>query len=375
MTIWYGDGSPSYGRVAASVLLLPLAWIYGWGMRVRAFAYGQGWFGVARPVQPVIVVGNLTVGGTGKTPFTIWLVERLTSQGLRVGVVSRGYGRTAVEPRVVAPDSSVRDVGDEPLLIRRRTHAAVAVAARRKDAVDLLLTRDVDVIVADDGLQHLALARDAELVVVDGMRGLGNGALLPAGPLREPVTRLASVSAIIVNDGSMPDSGGKAMPPPLDARSARKLAASLRGRPRVPMVEMRMRASRAVRLAGARMGTGAGADAGAGPEERSLASFADQRVHAVAGIGHPQRFFSLLHGMGIGVTPHAFPDHHRYSAADLAFGDDAPILMTEKDAVKCGDLAHPRAWFVPIDAELAPADAETLLGIVMDSIAARRRAG
>lgn len=362
MKLWYGDGAVSYGRAAAAVLLQPCAWIYGAIVAVRAFAYGHRWLPVARPGQPVIVVGNLTVGGTGKTPFAIWLVQQLTAAGLRVGVVSRGYGRTSTEPRIVAADADPADVGDEPLLIHRRTGVAVCVAAKRADAVKRLESRAVDVLVADDGLQHLALARDLEFVVIDGARGLGNGSLLPAGPLREPATRLATVSAIVVNGGARPaDAGSQAMPPPLDARLARKLAASLRGRPSVPMVAMRVTATRAVRLAG--------------DEQRPLTSFADQRVHAVAGIGNPERFFALLRGLDIGVTPHEFPDHHVFTAADLTFGDDAPILMTEKDAVKCERHANARTWYVPIDADLAPADASTLLAIVMNSIAARRGAG
>ena len=332
--IWYG-GAPT------SLLLLPLAWLYGAVMSVRRVFYELGWLPSYRVERPVVVVGNLTVGGTGKTPLVAWLAERLTERGLRVGIVSRGYGSASATPRVVEPNSRWQDVGDEPLLLRQRTGCDVVVATDRVAGAQLLVQRGADVILADDGLQHLRLARDVEIVVVDGARGFGNGFLLPAGPLREPAARLALANFVVING------------PPEHASIAHQPMA----RDMQP-VQMALSPGTVLPVAGSRA-------------DRTLESFRGQRVHAVAGIGNPGRFFADLRGRGLNVVEHPFPDHHPFTAADLDFGDAAPVLMTEKDAVKCrafaGAPALAAAWFVPVTARFSDTHA---VGMV-DHVVAR----
>jgi tetraacyldisaccharide 4'-kinase len=273
--------------------------------------YHHGWLRSEQLPVPVIVVGNIVAGGAGKTPLTIALVEALCARGYKPGVVSRGYGGAARAPMLLdaQPDPTV--TGDEPALIRMRTGAPVAIGARRADAARLLLPEGVNVVIADDGLQHYALARDAEICVVDGMRRLGNGRLLPAGPLREPESRLRDVDFIVCNGG---DAHNGEVPMHLVLADAVTLAEPARTSP--------------------------------------LVAFSGTCVHAVAGIGHPARFFDALRALGIDVIAHPFPDHHRYTAADLEFGDGLPVLMTEKDAVKCRVFAKEDAWAVPVTAEL-----------------------
>lgn len=322
-----------YGRSFVAVLLRPLSWLYALVVGARRQAYRLGLLSVTKMPTPVVVVGNLTVGGTGKTPFVVWLVTQLAAAGRRPGVISRGYGRRSAAPRLVDADSGAAEAGDEPLLIRRRTGRPVAVGRERVVACRLLETQSVDVIVADDGLQHLALARDCELVLIDGARGFGNGQLLPAGPLREGSGRLREVDAVIMVDGS----GER----------------SLAGR---PVFHMRLLAEHIVPLAG--------------PQDAklALASLSGERVHAVAGIGHPERFFRTLAAAGLDVIPHAFPDHHNYSAADLAFDDELPILMTEKDAVKCTAFASSRTGYVPVSGAFSDAEASALLALVTHKV-------
>lgn len=313
---WYEDRPPPWWT-------LPLAALYGWVVRVRRAWYRRGWLRARKLPVPVVVVGNIVAGGAGKTPLAIALVETLRARGFKPGVVSRGYGGTARAPMLLdaQPDPAV--VGDEPALIRMRTGAPVAIGAERPSAAMLLLGEGVDVIIADDGLQHYALERDAEIGVVDGARGLGNGRLLPAGPLREPAARLDEVDFVVCN-------------------AVNEDGASARGNPPKPAMEsaipMRLHGDIARDL---RNGSG-----------RPLASFAGTRVHAVAGIGHPPRFFDALRAAGIDVIAHPFADHHRYTPADLDFGDGLPVLMTEKDAVKCRALAQANWWSVPVTAEL-----------------------
>jgi tetraacyldisaccharide 4'-kinase len=260
---------------------------------------------------PVIVVGNIVVGGAGKTPLVIALIEALRQRGWKPGVVARGYDGSANSPRLLdaQPDPTV--VGDEPALIRVQTGAAVAIGADRVAAARLLLAEGVDVIVADDGLQHYALARDVEVCVIDGVRRLGNGHLLPAGPLREPETRLHEVDFVVCNGGE----------------------------PRAGEIPMRLALASAISIAhpGRRM---------------PLARFSGQHVHAVAGIGHPARFFDALRAQGIEPIEHPFPDHHRHAVSDFDFGDDHPVLMTEKDAVKCATFTREHWWRVPVTPEL-----------------------
>jgi tetraacyldisaccharide 4'-kinase len=331
-------------------LLQPLAWVYRLAVGVRRRAYASGWAQTHAAGRPVVVVGNLTVGGTGKTPLTIWLSRELSALGLKVGVVSRGYGandwhgaRSGRRPRLVDPQAQWREVGDEPLIIARRTGCTTVVGRDRVAAAHALVARGVDVIVADDGLQHLALARDCEIVVVDGARGFGNGRVLPAGPLREPLERLRHADAVVVNG----------------AVAHASLAQALAG---AAPLGMSLVATDAVRL-----------DA---PEAaRPLESFRGQHVHAVAGIGNPARFFAGLRAHGISVLEHAFPDHHPFRAAELQFGDGLPVLMTEKDAVKCAAFADPRLWYVPVTAQFPEADAHELLRRVLSRVRAAAATG
>ncbi|AHK78889.1 tetraacyldisaccharide 4'-kinase [Ectothiorhodospira haloalkaliphila] len=263
------------------------------------------------PVRAVVVVGNVTVGGTGKTPMVVWLCNWLREHGYRPGVVSRGYGgRSRTWPREVTPRSDPAQVGDEPVLIATRGGCPVCVGPDRNRAAHLLLAQhDCDVIVTDDGLQHYALRRDLEIVMVDGERRFGNGFCLPAGPLREPLERVREADYVVVTGGEA-QSGEYAM------RLVSQVAMSVRDPGRT----------------------------------RPLSDFVGQRVHAMAGIGHPPRFFAMLRERGLEVVEHAFPDHHVYGNCDIRFGDGSPVLMTEKDAVKCRGIAGPEHWFVPVSA-------------------------
>jgi tetraacyldisaccharide 4'-kinase len=333
--IWYG-GAPT------SILLLPLSWLYRAVMAARRVFYEQGWLPSYRINRPVIVVGNLTVGGTGKTPFVAWLAEKLTERGLRVGILSRGYGSSeATAPRVVEPSSAWQQVGDEPLLLRQRTGCDVVVSVDRATGAELLAQRGADVIVCDDGLQHLRLARDLEIVVIDGARGFGNGRLLPAGPLREPPSRAALANLVVIN-GRPEHASITRLPTSRD----------------LPPVQMSLSPGRVLPVAGVRA-------------DRALESFRGQRVHAVAGIGNPWRFFADLRGRGLDIVEHAFPDHHPFTAADLDFGDAQPVLMTEKDAVKCRAFADARAWYVPVTARFSDAHSAELLEKIAGTLGRR----
>jgi tetraacyldisaccharide 4'-kinase len=327
--LWYRDSAP--------LLLAPLAWIYGALAGARRRAYAAGVLRQRRLTRPVVVVGNLTVGGTGKTPLAIHLARMLSAEKLRVGVVARGYGRRSGALRDVHPDSDWRDVGDEPVIIARRTGCATLVAADRVAAARTLIARGADVIVADDGLQHLALGRDCAIAVIDGSRGFGNGRLLPQGPLREPAAALGRADIVVVN--GEPEHG------------------SLAGALPAATLVMRLAAEPAVRLDGR------------GPP-CELSAFSGRRVHAVAGIGNPQRFFHELAGRGIEVIAHSFPDHHPFTARELAFPDELPILMTEKDAVKCTPFVSARLWCVPVSAVFSDSDAQELRARVLARLGA-----
>ena len=300
-----------YDVHARPSLLQPLGWLYGGLLAVRSRAYGAGWLRRQRAPRPVIVIGNLTVGGTGKTPLTLWLAGELKARGLKVGILSRGYGRSSAAPHLVLPTSAWAEVGDEPLLLARRAGVPTVVASDRVAGARLLAGAGVEIILCDDGLQHLRLARDCEIVVIDGARGFGNGRLLPAGPLREPPGRLASADLVVVNG----------------APEHASLAGAGAGR---PLLRMDLIGTQAVRL-----------DA---QESRPLGAFRTQEVHAVAGIGNPQRFFRELRAQGLKLIEHPFPDHYPLKAQDLAFGDARAVLMTEKDAVKCSTFADARLW-------------------------------
>jgi tetraacyldisaccharide 4'-kinase len=308
-TIWYRQAPPP-------ALLSPLASVYSAVADHLANTHRQQ--AVKLPV-PVIVVGNIAIGGTGKTPFTLWLIDQLRAMGRRPGVISRGYGgRAPCYPLRVTAVTDPDHCGDEPALIARRAHVPIVVAPDRVAAGRRLLEGGgVDVIIADDGLQHYRLARDLEICVVDGSRGVGNGARLPAGPLREPPSRLAAVDLVVVNGGDWPQAPAGAISMRLVTDSARALADD---------------------------------------RTQPLAQFSGRRVHAVAGIGNPARFFRSLRAAGLDLVEHPFPDHHRYAEIDLAFGGDAPVLMTEKDAVKCGDFGRLPLWRVPAQASVSVDD-------------------
>lgn len=315
---WYGDGRlPWWTR--------PLAMVYGALVGLRQGLYRNGLLRTQRLPVPVVVVGNISVGGTGKTPLTLALVQHLRERGHRPGVVSRGYGGSQREPVLLGDLPAPEQVGDEPCLIRA-SGTPVAVGRDRPAAARLLLDAGCNVIVADDGLQHYRLARDVEICVIDGVRRFGNALLLPAGPLREPVARLHSVDLRVCH-------GGTAQPG--------EYPMHLRGGDVVGLVD---------------------------GQRRPLDVFRGSRVHAVAAIGHPERFFNDLRKAGIEVIEHGFADHHAFVQADLQFADGLPLLMTDKDAIKCQAFAQPDWWRVPVQAQLPMAFFDAVVARIESSM-------
>lgn len=307
---WY-KGHPLLG------LLAPLEALYRRVVRGKRQRFLRGEGEIYRAPVPVLVVGNITVGGTGKTPLILFLIEHCRQRGIRVGVVSRGYGATPPQlPWRVKADQAASEAGDEPLLIVQRTGVPLMIDPDRSQAVRALLDAEpLDLILCDDGLQHYRLARDLELVLIDATRRLGNRRCLPAGPLREPAERLAEVDAVLYNGaGADRDDGfGFSLQP-----------------------------SALVNLL-----TG---------ERCALDHFpAGQQLHAVAGIGNPQRFFNTLQGLNWQPLPHPFADHAQFSAEALSFSPDLPLVMTEKDAVKCRSFAKAHWWYLAVDAQPSPA--------------------
>lgn len=320
------------GRSPLWRLLWPLSLLYGAVSALIRLSYRCGWRKSWQAPVPVVVVGNLTAGGNGKTPLVIWLVQALQQQGIRVGVVSRGYGGRAERyPLLVDAETATDQAGDEPVLIAQRCGVPVAVAPVRRAAVEALLQHTpVDMIVTDDGLQHYALRRDREIVVVDGVRRFGNGWWLPAGPMRERESRLQRVDAVVVNGGS----------------------------PQAGEIAMTLKPGMATNLLSG--------------ETRPLAGLS--QVVAMAGIGYPQRFFSTLRQLGVTpVAEVAFADHRAYGEAELAalLTDGQILLMTEKDAVKCRGFAQPGWWYLPVDAELSGARVQPLLDDLVRLVARR----
>ncbi|MET0255105.1 MAG: tetraacyldisaccharide 4'-kinase [Luteibacter sp.] len=300
---WYGGGEPP-------LWTRPLEALYRAVVRRRAERFRRDPSAVVKLAVPVVVVGNITIGGTGKTPLIVALAGAMAERGFRPGVVSRGYGGSERGPYLLAADDDPAKVGDEPSLIRQ-SGFPVAIGRERPEAAQLLIDAGCDLVLADDGLQHHRLGRDVEICVIDGERRLGNGHLLPAGPLREPASRLAQVDFIVVN-GS--------------AGQPNEIVMTLEGGVAVNMADPARTAP--------------------------LADFAGRPAHAVAGIGNPARFFASLSAQGIAVDGHPFADHHAFTRDDLTFADGCPVLMTDKDAVKCRAFARDHWWRVPVSAVL-----------------------
>ncbi len=302
-------------------ILLPASWLFGVITSLRRWCYRRGILKSHHFNIPVLVVGNITAGGTGKTPCVIALANYLIAEGWCPGIVSRGVGGSRrSKPVIVTTHSSPELCGDEALLLARRCECPVVIAANRVEAVRALLHHapQCNVIISDDGLQHYRLARNVEIVIIDGDRQFGNGFLQPAGPLRESVSRLASVDFTLVNGGVMDHAYTMTL---------------------VPHYWVSVR-DKNLRL--------------------DLDALPQQQVHGVAGIGNPLRFFNLLRKLGFSVIEHAFPDHYPFSDIDFNFGDDLPVLMTEKDAVKCAAFSNDKMWYLDVSARLDP----VLLGLI-----------
>ncbi len=304
------------------LLLMPLSWLFYLLSASRRLCYRLGILKSYRTQVPIIVIGNITVGGTGKTPLVIWLTDQLKRAGFTPGIISRGYGVNNHQSIEVSLGSLPSEVGDEPVLLMRRTGCPVFVNIDRVFAAKSLLQGHpaCNVIISDDGLQHYRMQRDIELVVVDATRGFGNQMLLPAGPLREPVSRLKQVDAVIYN-GKPVDLAGFEMS--LQAKTIRRV-----DDPRI---------------------------------EASLDVLENVPIKAVAGIGNPKRFFQQLRELELVIEEHMFPDHYAYRPEDLAFAGDAVVLMTEKDAVKCAAFAKQNWWYLPVDALLDKALADYIV--------------
>ncbi|WP_020408753.1 tetraacyldisaccharide 4'-kinase [Hahella ganghwensis] len=330
--LWY---ERSLWRLICLPFFLPLTFIYVLVVYCRKCYF---LFFVRRQSQcsvPVIVVGNISVGGTGKTPLTLALIRYFHGRGYRVGVISRGYGgKPDVYPHKVLPTDDPGTCGDEPLLISQRTGAPVVIDPDRVAALRFVMeSSECDLVISDDGLQHLNLQRDVEIVVVDARRGLGNGWCLPAGPLREPASRLKSVDFVIANgEGSIPAN-----------------------------YQMQLAPSRLVAVSG--------------HDSRLTNDFAGKRVHGVAGIGNPERFFLTLEALGIEVIRHAFPDHHRYTRQDIDFNDGLPVIMTEKDAVKCRVFELSDLWYLEVEGVVDQSFFENLEACIQNKRSLPERAG
>tara|TARA_R110002072_G_scaffold90500_7_gene202490 strand:+ start:40628 stop:41647 length:1020 start_codon:yes stop_codon:yes gene_type:complete len=302
-------------------LLWPLSLIYHLIIVVRQFLYHRGLLKIHHVTVPVVVVGNITVGGTGKSPLVCHLIEALREKGFNPGIVSRGYGARLdkYQVREVLSNSLPSEVGDEPLMLKKKLNCRIFVSPSRALAAKTLEKAGCDIIISDDGLQHYALHRDIEICVFDGQRKWGNGHLLPMGPLREPLSRLKSIPYLVVNGAS-------------NARSYGQSSLNQKA------FNMTLHAESLINISS--------------EETKPLADFSNERVHAVAAIGHPERFFTTLNDAGIKLEIHAFGDHHAYQESDFQFDQTRPIIMTEKDAVKCELFELKDTWFLPVSAKL-----------------------
>lgn len=320
--------------------LLPLSFVFRFLSGIRRLCYRLGIKKSYQFSQPLIVVGNITTGGTGKTPFVLWLVNYLKAQGKNPGIALRGVGgRKKYSPVRVTPASSPFEMGDEAVLLAKNTYCPVVACIDRVAAVKQLLDIGCDIIVCDDGLQHYRLNRSLEIAIIDGDRYFGNGLPLPAGPLREPLSRLRQVDFIMVNQH-------EALPLPDSHNRVNNL-------PTLPMHQQMINFVSVQH-----------------PEQEvDLTTFANQKVHAVAGIGNPKRFFQMLKRLNIDIIPHVFPDHHAYQPQDLAFPDTLDILMTEKDAIKCQALPlNKRLWYLRIKIEVSDGFKKALLAKLTNTL-------
>ncbi len=329
---WYEDAPSGW-------LLLPLSGLYWLVLYVRDLLRASGVLRTHKAAVPVVIVGNITAGGTGKTPTVLWLVQELRARGFSPGIVSRGYGGSKANSSMrVEPDTDAAVAGDEPVLLAKRGQCPVVVDPDRVRAAQMLVDDGVDVVVADDGLQHYRLERDYEICVIDGARGLGNRRLLPSGPLRESAQRLESVEQVLVN--------GELRESECELTTAEQNA-----------ISFELIATEACRLNGSLA--------------RPIGRFAGTTVHAIAAIGNPRRFFDLLRAQDIQVIEHVFPDHAVLTRKDLEFGDDFEVFMTEKDAVKLDRHAKDKLWYIPVNLSMDP----MLAAPLMEQIESRLRAG
>jgi len=313
-----------YRITALHLVLLPVSWLFGALAATRRALYRYNIFTRTQLNVPVVIVGNISVGGTGKTPLTLALAAQLIAHGKHPVIISRGYGGSAHQAQAVTPNSTAQQVGDEPLLMAQRNLCPVWIGENRVATAHAALAAhpECDVILCDDGLQHYRLQRDVEIVVVDAARQFGNQFLLPAGPLREPVSRLKSVAAIVYNGGTQ-------------AASAKQFAMQLQGEIFYNLLT---------------------------PSQTATANqLQGLRCHAIAGIGNPERYFAALKKLGLSCTNHAFADHHAYRAEELNFSDCDALLLTEKDAVKCAPFADARYWVLRVEAQISPAFIELIL--------------
>ena len=311
--IWYHGGSGAF-------LLKPLEGLY------RLLANLNKRSGLSQQVDhsvTVIVVGNISVGGTGKTPLVVYLAQLLQGSGYRPGIITRGYGGSSTSwPAQVYADSDPQIYGDEPVLMAQRSGVPVVAGPDRNSDINTLLSQNaVNIVISDDGLQHYRLKRDIEIVVIDGERGLGNEYCLPAGPLREPKSRLSRCDFVVVNESV----ASAEFSMQLCAKQIHRLNSEF---------------------------------------QQPLSEWQDRNIHAVTGIGNPPRFFQMLEGFGLKIQRHAFPDHHAFSPNDINFADENPVVMTEKDAVKCRSFAEDNHWFVPVSANVSTAFSEKLLSLI-----------